>query len=55
MEQFPRRLYGAELRREFIDLGYEFFRDRNKLETVFLVGDVFDEHRVMSSAHSRTR
>ncbi|KAH8687237.1 methyltransferase domain-containing protein [Tricladium varicosporioides] len=37
------QLYGADLRPEFFDLGYELFRDRNTLETNFLAADVFDD------------
>lgn len=35
-------IYGAELRREFVDLGYELFRDRETLKSTFLVGSIFD-------------
>lgn len=35
-------LYGSDLRPEFFALGYELFRDREKLASTFLVGDVFD-------------
>ena len=36
-------ILGAELRPEFIDLGYDLFRDRDTLKSKFLIGDVFDE------------
>ena len=36
-------IYGAELRQEFIDLGYDLFRDRDTLKSKFLIGDVFDD------------
>ncbi|KFX96738.1 hypothetical protein V490_03169 [Pseudogymnoascus sp. VKM F-3557] len=35
-------LYGSDLRLEFWELGYDLFRDREKLKSSFLVGDVFD-------------
>ena len=34
-------LYGAELRPEFIELGYELFKDKETLQSSFLVGDLF--------------
>lgn len=36
-------IYGAELRKEFIDLGYDLFRDRNTLKSKFVIGDIFDD------------
>ena len=36
-------ILGAELRPEFVDLGYVLFRDRDTLKSKFLIGDVFDE------------
>lgn len=36
-------IYGAELRREFIDLGYDLFRDRDTLKSTFVIGDIFDD------------
>lgn len=35
-------LYGAELQPEFIDLGYDFFQDRESLRTSFIQADVLD-------------
>ncbi|KAK1086614.1 hypothetical protein LTR48_003385, partial [Friedmanniomyces endolithicus] len=35
--------YGADLRLEFLDLGYELFADRSTLESQFIAADVFDE------------
>jgi 2-polyprenyl-3-methyl-5-hydroxy-6-metoxy-1,4-benzoquinol methylase len=35
-------IYGCDLQSEFIDLGYELFKDRNSLQTKFLVADIFD-------------
>ena len=34
-------LYGAELRPEFIELGYELFKDKETIQSTFLVGDLF--------------
>lgn len=36
-------LYGADLRPEYLELGYELFRDKGRLNAHFLVGDVFDD------------
>ena len=33
---------GCEVRREFIDLGYELYGDRDTCPIPFLVGDIFD-------------
>jgi SAM-dependent methyltransferase len=35
-------LYGSDLRREFFELGYEFFGDRQTLQSKFIAADVFD-------------
>ncbi|KAH6722067.1 hypothetical protein BKA61DRAFT_701140 [Leptodontidium sp. MPI-SDFR-AT-0119] len=35
-------LYGADLRSEFIDLGYDLFLDRNRIGVQFLTADIFD-------------
>ncbi|PVH83670.1 hypothetical protein DL98DRAFT_512858 [Cadophora sp. DSE1049] len=35
-------LFGAELRREFIELGYELFLDKDTLGVQFLTADIFD-------------
>ncbi|ORY10664.1 hypothetical protein BCR34DRAFT_566521 [Clohesyomyces aquaticus] len=37
-----RNLYGCDLREEFIGLGFELFRDADKLQATFLTADVFD-------------
>lgn len=36
-------LYGADLRLDFLELGYELFRDKGSLKAQFLQGDVFEE------------
>jgi len=35
-------IYGTDLRRPFIDLGYELFNDKDKLRATFVVADIFD-------------
>ncbi|KAF2110467.1 hypothetical protein BDV96DRAFT_584037 [Lophiotrema nucula] len=35
-------IYGADLREDFINLGYELFLDRDTLKTKFLTADIFD-------------
>ena len=34
--------YGCDLQPDFIELGYRLFKDRDKLQTKFLVADIFD-------------
>lgn len=34
--------YGVDIEPEFISLGYELFKDEDKLKSTFLVGDIFD-------------
>ena len=36
------RCYGSDLRLDFIDLGYDLFRDRDTLQSKFICADVFD-------------
>ena len=36
-------IYAVDLKRDFIDLGFELFRDRDSLHAHFLVADIFDE------------
>ena len=33
---------GADVSRELIDCGYEYFRDRDRLDAKFIVGDILD-------------
>ena len=35
-------LFAADLRLEFLELGYELFKDKGTLKTQFLEGDIFD-------------
>lgn len=42
-------LYGCDLYKGFIDLGYELFRDRDRLRSTFIAADVFDEASELST------
>lgn len=37
------KCYGMDLRLEFLDLGYELFRDKETLKTRFIEADIFEE------------
>ena len=37
-----KKCYGADLRLDFLELGYELFRDKGTLETEFIAADIFD-------------
>ncbi|KAJ5579928.1 uncharacterized protein N7459_005913 [Penicillium hispanicum] len=37
-------LYASDIRRDFFDIGYDLFRDRDTLKTRFIAADVFDDH-----------
>lgn len=34
--------YGSDLKKEFMDIGYDLFLDKDKLKTTFIAADVFD-------------
>lgn len=40
-------LYGSDLRPEFFELGYEFFRDRDTLKSKFIAADIFDPNSAL--------
>jgi SAM-dependent methyltransferase len=42
-------LYGADLRPEFFQLGYELFRDKDTLKSTFIAADIFDHTSPLSS------
>ncbi|KAI4936481.1 hypothetical protein J4E85_001811 [Alternaria conjuncta] len=42
-------LYGCDLQPDFIDLGYELFRDREKLKASFLTADIFDPESALTN------
>lgn len=44
--------YGSDLLPNFIDLGYELFQDKEKLQTKFFAGDIFDEDSTLSELNS---
>lgn len=48
-----RQLYGADLRLEFVDLGYELFRDRGNLGATFLEADVFNPSSALKDLEGR--
>jgi hypothetical protein len=35
--------YGTDLKREFMDIGYDLFQDKDTLKTTFIGADIFDE------------
>ncbi|KAF2845333.1 hypothetical protein T440DRAFT_278625 [Plenodomus tracheiphilus IPT5] len=42
-------IYGSDLQAGFIELGYKLFKDQGKLQTKFLVADIFDPSSALSS------
>jgi SAM-dependent methyltransferase len=36
------QIYGCDLRKEYVELGYQLFRDRDRLHSPFLTADIFD-------------
>lgn len=43
-----KNIYGCDLQPDFIDLGYKLFRDREKLQSKFLVADIFDSSSALA-------
>lgn len=44
-EEVPaENLYGSDLRPEFLDIGYDLFRDRDKFKSDLIIADVFDDN-----------
>ena len=41
------KCYGSDLRLDFVELGYDLFRDRETLQTKFIPGDIFDENSAL--------
>ena len=37
------KCYGSDLRLDFMELGYDLFRDKGTLQSTFITGDVFDD------------
>ncbi|KAI8938729.1 hypothetical protein NX059_004597 [Plenodomus lindquistii] len=42
-------IYGSDLQSGFIDAGYKLFRDQGKLQTKFLVADIFDSSSALTT------
>ncbi|KAF1842254.1 uncharacterized protein K460DRAFT_370242 [Cucurbitaria berberidis CBS 394.84] len=40
-------IYGCDLQPGFIELGYKLFKDRGKLQTKFLIADIFDPNSAL--------
>ena len=49
----PERLYGSDLRDDFIKLGYELFKDKETLKSKFITGDVFDFESPLKELHGK--
>ena len=47
------RCYGSDLRLDFIDLGYELFRDRSTLKSEFIAADVFDPDSALTQLEGK--
>ncbi|KAH7402868.1 hypothetical protein BKA66DRAFT_404384 [Pyrenochaeta sp. MPI-SDFR-AT-0127] len=41
-------IYGCDLQPGFIELGYELFKDREKLQSKFLIADIFDSNSALA-------
>ncbi|KAF1838563.1 hypothetical protein BDW02DRAFT_390849 [Decorospora gaudefroyi] len=41
-------LYGCDLQADFIELGYKLFKDRDKLQSKFLIADIFDRNSALA-------
>lgn len=46
-------IYGCDLQPDFIEIGYRLFKDRDKLETKFLVADIFDPGSALQDSDIR--
>lgn len=44
---------GADLRLEFLDLGYELFRDKETLKSRFIEADIFEEENALNSLYGK--
>lgn len=42
-------IYGSDLQSGFIELGYKLFKDQGKLQTEFLVADIFDPSSALTT------
>ncbi|KAH7078706.1 hypothetical protein BKA63DRAFT_563381 [Paraphoma chrysanthemicola] len=50
-----KNIYGCDLQPNFIELGYKLFRDRDKLETRFLVADIFDPNSALQDPNVKCK
>lgn len=46
-----KQCYGADLRLNFMDLGYELFRDRETLKSKFIEADIFDPQSALKQIY----
>lgn len=44
----PDNIYGCDLKSEFTQLGYDLFKDRDRLRATFLAADIFDQTSALS-------
>ncbi|KAK4896050.1 hypothetical protein LTR27_005907 [Elasticomyces elasticus] len=47
------KCYGADLRLDFLELGYDLFNDRNTLKSRFIAADIFDEESELKELHGQ--
>lgn len=45
--------YGSDLEQEFIDLGYDLFKDKGKIKTTFLAANVFDDDSSLTQIYGQ--
>jgi hypothetical protein len=45
--------YGADLRADFMALGYDLFKDKDKLKTKFIAADVFDDDSPLTNLYGQ--
>jgi hypothetical protein len=46
-------LYGADLRADFMALGYDLFNDKEKLKTKFIAADIFDDNSPLTKLYGQ--
>lgn len=46
-------MYGIDIEKPLMDLGYDLFKDRNMLKSTFLPGDIFDDKMDWSALQSK--
>ena len=47
------RCYGADLRLDFIDVGYELFKDKETLKSRFIAADIFDSKSALQELEGK--